>query len=393
MKYFSLFSGVGGFELGIQKTYEKQIPDSRHQSTMPDNNAEQRIEEQRPEPICVGFSEIDKYAISVYQYHYQTHKNYGDISQIDWNTVPDFDLVVGGSPCQDLSVAGHQQGLTGKRSGLFFEYIRCLKEKQPTNFVWENVKGALSSSHGNDFALIQTMFSEVGYDIEWQVLNAKDFGVPQNRERIFIVGHLRGKSQPKVFPIRTSNEKTGFGIRRIAHNDVFRRYNQTYDPKGQVESLDTSGGGGHQPCVPVRKNNGKIEETKDEALCIDQSYHKGLDNHGQRTGIAVRQPLKFLERNQKNIDGDYAFTVDSTNTGGIKIGTKIRRLTPMECERLMGWPDEWTKYGIDETKGFHIWRENLHEMLEISDTQRYKMCGNGVVSTVVQEIIKRLYYA
>lgn len=354
MKYFSLFSGVGGFELAIKDE-------------------------------CVGFSEIDKYAISVYKYHYPNHKNYGDITQIDWSTVPDFDLVVGGSPCQDLSVAGKQQGLNGDRSGLFFEYIRCLEEKQPTNFIWENVKGAFSSNRGWDFTAIQNSFSEAGYDVEWQVLNAKDFGVPQNRERVFVVGHLRGKSRPKVFPISRDNPKT---LREITSklSDAQR----VYDPSGLAKSQKALGGGmgAKTGLYAVRKNLGKIEQTKDEALCIDQSYHKGLDNHGQRTAIAIPviTPDRIVKKQNGRrfkTNGDPSFTLNSQDKHGVFDGIKIRRLTPLECERLMSWPDDWTRWGHLEVEG--------GMRVAMSDTQRYKMCGNGVVTDVVRHIINKLF--
>ena len=371
MRYFSSFSGVGGFELAINNVYEKRIPNSRFNKTLSNIDREQHIKKQQPEPICVGFSEIDKYAISVYQHHYQSHKNYGDISLIDWNTVPDFDLVVGGSPCQDLSVAGKGKGLVGARSGLFFEFVRCLKEKQPTNFIWENVKGALSSSLGWDFARVQIEFSEVGYDIEWQVLNAKDFGVPQNRERIFVVGHLRGKSESKVFPITSDDRKT--------------------TPEGYVEPISGT--------ISTKNQSGQAQWDGSTTLIVpaaikqinnpthsnDRVYSESLNTMqgGRRQPKVMRTPLKFLQRNQKNIEGDYAFTVDGANTGGIKVDTKIRRLTPLECERLMSWPDEWTLWGHIEVEG------GMRVM--VSDTQRYKMCGNGVVSKVLEAIIERLY--
>lgn len=326
MKYFSLISGVGGFELAIGNKGE-----------------------------CVGFSEIDKYAISVYNYHFPNHKSYGDISKIDWKTVPDFDLVVGGSPCQDLSVAGKQKGLSGERSGLFFEFVRCLKEKQPTNFIWENVKGALSSSSGWDFARVQIEFSEAGYDVEWQVLNAKDFGVPQNRERVFVVGHLRGKSGPKVFPIRTHSTK-----------------NDGIQPKKNRQ-------GTRVPCLNTRYGQRWSGEGYIGIRQINNPTHSN-DRVYSDDGISP------------SLEGDYAFTVDSANTGGVSVDTRIRRLTPLECERLMSWPDDWTKTGAVGT--FNYQNSGLHPIItqEISDTQRYKMCGNGVVSKVVEAIVEKLYF-
>src|SRR3990167_9276974 len=167
MKYFSMFSGVEGFGQAI-------------------------------EGEAVGFSEIDKYASMVLKYRFPNVKNYGDCTKINWSEVPDFDLLVGGSPCQDFSIAGKRKGIVGERSGLVWEYIRCLEEKKPRYFIWENVKGVLSSRGGWDFANILTAFSEAGYSLWWQVLNAKDFGVPQNRERIFVVG-FRDGSPPEIF--------------------------------------------------------------------------------------------------------------------------------------------------------------------------------------------------
>ena len=171
MKYFSLFSGIGGFELGIS------------------NRA-----------TCIGFSEIDKYATQIYKKHFN-HKEYGDVSQIIWNNVEDFELLVGGFPCQSFSIAGKRGGFLDTRGTLFFEIARAAQEKQPRLLLLENVKGLLSHDKGRTFGTILNTLDELGYDLQWQVLNSKNFGVPQNRERVFIVGHLRGTSRPEVFPI------------------------------------------------------------------------------------------------------------------------------------------------------------------------------------------------
>ncbi len=307
MRYFSLFTGVGGFELAMPKNFE-----------------------------CVGTSEIDRYASDVLRYHYPETKNYGDITKINWADVPDFDLLVGGSPCQDLSVAGKQRGLVGLRSGLFYEYTRALKEKKPTHFIWENVKGALSSNGGRDFANILLSFSEAGYSLWWSVLNAKDFGVPQNRERVFIVGSRNGSPREVFF------EREGDGENIIQLNQPKHSNDRIYGDGGIAPALNTMQGGRRQPFVQ-------------------------------------RQPLRFLQRNQKNIEGDYAFTVDAGQTSGVNVEGRIRKLTPLECERLMSWPDNHTKYG----------RKEDGTVYEISDSQRYKMCGNGVVSKVVAEVIKQ----
>lgn len=172
MKYLSTFTGIGGFEIGIGNTGE-----------------------------CIGYSEIDKYAIQIYQKHFPNHKNYGDITKIIASELPDFDLFVGGFPCQAFSIAGKRGGFDDTRGTLFFDCARILKEKQPRHFILENVKGLLSHDNGRTFATIINTLTELGYCVEWQVLNAKNFGVPQNRERVFIVGHLGGIPKRKVFPI------------------------------------------------------------------------------------------------------------------------------------------------------------------------------------------------
>lgn len=209
MKYLSLFSGIGGFELGIQQAYENirkggksgQLEGIRgHKPDIEGNGQDEQY------PSCIGFSEIDKYAIETYQSHYPEHHNYGDITRINANELPNFDLLVGGFPCQAFSIAGKRKGFEDTRGTLFFEIARILKAKQPRLFCLENVKGLLSHDNGNTFRTIVSTLNELGYDLQWQVLNSKNHGVPQNRERVFIVGHLRGTSRPEIFPFRSTND-------------------------------------------------------------------------------------------------------------------------------------------------------------------------------------------
>jgi DNA (cytosine-5)-methyltransferase 1 len=176
MRYFSMFAGIGGFELGIKERGE-----------------------------CVGYSEIDKYAIQIYQKHFPEHQNYGDAREIDTDKLPDFDLLVGGFPCQSFSIAGKRGGFEDTRGTLFFEIARIARAKRPAYLLLENVKGLLSHNKGDTFATIVTAIDELGYDCEWCVLNSKNFGVPQNRERVFIIGCLRGRGGGKVFPLGESS--------------------------------------------------------------------------------------------------------------------------------------------------------------------------------------------
>lgn len=377
MKHFDLFSGYGGFTLALEKIYETNITLSRNRSTRPEHGGSSQSllqggsmpTTQEPPFATIGFSEIDKYASAVLKYHWPNTKNYGDITKIDWSEVPDFDLLTGGSPCQDLSIAGKRAGLEGARSGLFYEYMRAVKEKRPKYFIWENVKGALSSNKGFDFATVINEMAEAGYSLWWQVLNAKDFGVPQNRERIFVVG-FRDGSPREVFFESNSNTET-----KIANGKISNSSNREFGFKDISPSClarDYKG-----PKI-VKLNNPTHSNNR---LCSEEGISPALNTAqgGNRQPKIMRQPLKFLDRNQKNIEGDYAFTVDSMNTGGVKIDSRIRRLTPTECERLMGLPDGWTSKGIINDMG-----------IEISDSQRYKLCGNGVVVNVVEEIIKEL---
>jgi len=224
LKYLSLFSGIGGFELGIQRAYEEI---QRNLGTKPTNKKSRQTEPEvqlgrkrssveeghsvlssnngREWPICVGYSEIDKYAIQIYEERFK-HENYGDITKIKASKLLDFDLLVGGFPCQAFSIAGKRLGFEDTRGTLFFDIVRILKAKFPRLFVLENVKGLLSHDNGRTFRTIITTLDELRYDLQWQVLNSKNFGVPQNRERVFIVGHLRGTPRPKVFPIGEGNE-------------------------------------------------------------------------------------------------------------------------------------------------------------------------------------------
>lgn len=213
MKYFSLFSGIGGFELGIKQAHESNIKHA-HLSKEPQQkkrpqgmvrSADKREvllhARDRSTPLCVGYSEIDKYAIQIYEKHFN-HKNFGDIRKINAGTLPDFDLLIGGFPCQSFSVAGKRKGFKDTRGTLFFEIARIIASKKPKLLLLENVKGLLSHDGGRTFGTILSSLDELGYDVQWEVLNSKNFGVPQNRERVFIIGHLREESRPEIFSLR-----------------------------------------------------------------------------------------------------------------------------------------------------------------------------------------------
>ena len=395
MKYLSLFSGIGGFELGIQQAYEdiiseKQIQIQRDKSrngTMPNNKS--RSKYGKPS-VCVGYSEIDKYAIQIYEKHFN-HKNYGDITKIIAKELPDFDLIVGGFPCQSFSIAGKRLGFKDTRGTLFFDIARIIKEKRPKYLLLENVKGLLSHDNGNTFRTILSTLTEMGYDLQWQVLNSKNFGVPQNRERVFIVGHIREEPRPKVFPIGETEQE-------IRDNHECNKNTAVYFddsiPKATTRRgrvMDKAG------ALMVNPRGGIIQLNKPKHS-NDRIYsEEGLSPTINTAQGGNRQPfiktVGLLKENEKPkgnylprervLDGTKGARAVTTSQNQMPYYTdemQIRRLTPTECERLQGFPDNFTKYGIDE-KG---------EQIEISDTQRYKTLGNAVTVNVIKEIMKQL---
>lgn len=423
LKSFDMFSGYGGFAIAGERCGIKTI----------------------------GFSEIDKYASAVLKYRFPEVVNYGDCTRIDWRSVPDFDLLNGGSPCQSFSIAGKRKGLAGA-SGLVWEYLRCLGEKQPRYFIWENVKGALSSRRGLDFANILAAFSEQGYDLWWQVLNAKDFGVPQNRERVFVIGVRNGSPREVFFEredyqeVVTANaldacyskgdnrpgNKSGCALIEQLNHPTHSN-NRIYGDKGLSPALNTAQGGNWKPKIArtalktLTRNQKEVEG--DYAFCVDGANTGGIIVHNMQPRSPDSPSLKTSSGGSGHLtrtDG-ITYTVDTGNTNAVEVyddynskfrtdglvgsittnignqaprngtklkiapcvraehhntadvhfigsSTRIRRLTPRECERLMGLEDDWLKWGIND-KG---------EKIEISDSQRYKMAGNGVVVNVVE---------
>lgn len=234
MKYFSLFSGIGGFELGIKQAYEILRTKNKKQRVQGIGNKKRSSSEFHhlgPDGFtCVGYSEIDKYAIQIYEKHFN-HKNFGDIRKIKPRSLPDFDLLIGGFPCQSFSVAGKRKGFKDTRGTLFFEIARIIASKKPKLLLLENVKGLLSHDDGHTFGTILSSLDELGYDVQWEVLNSKNFGVPQNRERVFIVGHLRKESRPEIFSLR--KDDTGNSKQHVPKSQTTRGVRNMSDLKSR----------------------------------------------------------------------------------------------------------------------------------------------------------------
>lgn len=369
IKYFSAFSGIGGFDLGIDRTIQ---------------DAE-----------CTGYSEVDQYAIKIYKKHYPDRVNFGDITKIKAETLPDFDLFCGGFPCMDVSIAGKRIGLCGARSGLFFEIIRIIRKKQPRIVFLENVKGLLSSKKGWDFARILVELDDAGYSVEWAVYNSKDFGVPQNRERVFIIGHLGRDCGSKIFPLgegtgnfNESGEQPG---RELVSNAIDSNYYKGPDGKRQMIQITQTGTADAQRCyddsgiAKALKGTSGGFGAKTGLYCISSQPRCGDAAKGG-TGLLISDENSFtLNKNphlicdsglsrKKQVRTDAVPPLRAnTGAGHNNIVNSIRRLTPLEAERLQGFPDSWTAIGSDGKP--------------ISDTQRYKMLGNAVTVPVIEAIM------
>jgi len=340
IKVASLFSGIGGFEKGFLQA---------------DPNTE-----------FVFSSEIDKYARQIYTKNYGVEPH-GDIKKINAADVPEHDILCGGFPCQDVSIAGKRAGLCGERSGLFFEIVRILREKQPKLVLLENVTGLLSSNRGWDFARVLIELEDVGYTCEWQILNSADYGVAQNRKRVYIIGYLGGFGGGKILPI-TTNDRSVDEVQKPATNCLTSRY----------ERAQTTGS-------YIIENQFDAQKIPKVAKCLTGGGHSG-GLHSDMTGIAVHSSLPRSSKSGKGGTGHLqrndgiTYCIDAANNVAVEVNQRIRRLTPVECERLQGFPDNWTAEGID-SKG---------NIVKISDTQRYKCLGNAVTTTVTQFIFENI---
>jgi DNA (cytosine-5)-methyltransferase 1 len=354
IKLLSLFSGIGAFEKALSNIGIKYD--------------------------LVGFSEIDKYAIKSYCaiHNIDKSKNLGDVSKIDTNNLPnDIDLITHGSPCQDFSIAGKQAGgdiNSGTRSSLMYETIRIVSNLKPKYVIWENVKNILSEQHRHNFDnYLQTM-NDLGYYNYYKVLNAKDYEIPQNRERVFTVSIRKDIKELFFFPAKKSLKLSLKDM--LEKNEVEEKYylkdelvNKYVPSKGTNTNII-----GNLVMDKWQDNMKRIYDINTYSPAINTLQGGNLEPK-----IIERIPLRFLNRNQKNVEGDYAFCIDSCNTGGIKEiennKVRIRKLTPKECWRLMGFDDK----DFEKAKEVN------------SDTQLYKQAGNSIVVKVLEYILVELF--
>ena len=385
MNFLDLFAGIGGFRFGMERAGHK----------------------------CVGYCEIDKYARASYQ---AIHDTKGEIYFKDITEVTDeefrklrgkVDIICGGFPCQAFSIAGKQLGFEDARGTLFYEIARATEQIKPRYIFLENVRNLLSHDKGKTFERMLKILHDLGYDVEWQVLNSKNFGVPQNRERVFIIGQLRGERTYRVFPItgentefhnqstikilgNTKNPKgTRQGSRSIVHdpngivgaltatdykepkqvlvnNDIkitgrlpyykFRSTQQVLDTDRICSTICTMQGGGQEPKILVREAMKKGYTEADVGDSINFAFAKANKRRG-RVGKNIANTLVGVIE-QAVVMPDHS----------------IRKLTPRECWRLQGFPD----WAFDKAQELN------------SNSQLYKQAGNSVTMNVIEEIAKRL---
>lgn len=348
MRFLDFFSGIGGFRLGMEMAGH----------------------------TCVGHCEIDKFADRSYRAMHNVKESEwyaNDITRVEPEELPEADCYCFGFPCQAFSIAGKRRGFEDTRGTLFFEVMRLAKERKPRLLFAENVRGLLSHEGGQTFGVIVSTMDELGYDVEWQVLNSKHFGVPQNRERVFIVGYLRGTGGRKVFPVRCDDGvpdpkrlETEPGVPALtatSYKGVSKRWG------GLAIPVMTPDG-------PNKRQNGDemftLTAQDRQGVMVREATSKGYAIAGEGDAINLAMPKSKTRRGR--VGKGVAQTLDTSCNQGVLVGEKIRLLTPRECFRLQGFPDEY----FDRAAAVN------------SDSQLYKQAGNSVTVNVIYEIAKRL---
>ena len=379
MKFLDLFAGIGGFRLGMESAGHK----------------------------CIGFCEIDKFARESYK---AIHNTKGEIELHDITAVSDesirgigsVDVICGGFPCQAFSIAGNRRGFEDTRGTLFFEIARFASILRPKYLFLENVKGLLNHENGVTFETIISTLDELGYNVEWQVLNSKNFGVPQNRERVFIIGHLRGERTRNVFPLGGESQSiSSQSVVKIGNvNPSGNGMNgEVYQADGLAPTLTTNKGEGQKIAIkcntikqfgvlqPNFNQCGVVYETDGIAPTIRAYQGGGLEpkirvKEATSKGYVeaeVGDSVNLSHPNSKTRRGRVGKQVANTlltgeSQGVIEPDFRIRKLTPRECWRLQGFPD----WAFDKAQEVN------------SNSQLYKQAGNSVTVNVIAEIAKEL---
>ena len=409
IRFFDLFSGIGGFREGLRRAGGF---------------------------TCVGHCEVDAYADKNYRLLFDTEGEWfcNDARTIETDRMPDFDLLCAGFPCQAFSIAGKREGFADARGTLFFEIARLVADKRPAYFILENVPGLLSHDKGRTFHTILSTLSELGYGVEWKVLNSKDFGVPQSRKRVYLVGYLDRRCAGKILPFPTSNGtplvqiQTGRQGERIYHTEglsctltsgaggvggktglyevgipIKENTKQGYKMAYPGDSIDLGYAGmntrrgrvGHQ--IAHTLTTGIQQGTlhfvdlsppplvTENCRCLNTRQNSGIHNHkGECSGVLKEEGARAVltpGREETRQNGrrmkepeEPMFTITATDRHGVAYRGRIRKLVPRECLRL---------------QGFYDWQIDLMEQ-DTSDSQLYKQAGNGVTVNVIEAIGKLL---
>lgn len=284
---------------------------------------------------CIGYSEFDKYAIQNYNANFPNRTNYGDITKIDEKNIPNFNILIGGSPCQNISIMRKTwtedkkpEGLNGDESKLFFDYMRILNFKKPKWFIFENVRNLLNSNDGEDFKTIKEMFEE-NYNIRYKILNTSNYGIPHTRRRLYIVGQRRDLGEYNFeFPKEQNLNTT---VQNLLDKQVDDKY---YLSEKMYKTVMSWGTGGWK--------------AKPE------------------TDLEVARPLTATMAKMHRASCDNYYHTEYKPKGK----TNLRRLTPRECARLQGLDDTYK--------------------IVVSDTQAYRLMGNAMSYNVVLAIVNKL---
>ena len=342
MKFLDLFAGIGGFRLGMELAGHE----------------------------CIGFCEIDKFARASYK---AIHNTEGEIELHDITAVSDesirgigsVDIICGGFPCQAFSIAGNRRGFEDTRGTLFFEIARFASILRPKYLFLENVRGLLNHDGGATFETIIRTLDELGYDVEWQVLNSKNFGVPQNRERVFIIGHSRKRGTRRIFPLSSTGRQVD-KHQEQSTNTLTTRYPNSQgagsyiieSESQKVKSIGNINPSGNGMNGEVYESTGlapTLTTNKGEGLKIIQKAH-GYNQGGEHDIAPTLTSNSYHENNH------------------LSDGFRIRKLTPRECWRLQGFPD----WAFDKAQEVN------------SNSQLYKQAGNSVTVNVIAAIAKEL---
>lgn len=358
LRVVSLFSGIGGFEEGLNLSGL---------------------------PFKVVFaSEIDKFAQQSYGANFDSSVMVGDITKISETEIPDHDLLVGGFPCQAFSIAGQRKGFEDTRGTLFFDVLRILKKKKPKYFLLENVKNLISHDNGNTFEVILSSLKDLGYVLDFTVLNSKDFGVPQSRERTFICGILGGKPEPfetdkwssKIGKLKQKLNKVKLSELGQPQFPSFNVFNSLNVVDKDVVLEDILGTSIEEPYYQITKPSDvhylkefDFSLTLPRSNCIlridmlPREIHKNLEQHRRFHSVKGLAPTITARHESPRILVSDAF------------GLRVRKLTEVECFLAQGYPLNFVK--------------NIQEC-GTSRNQMYKQAGNSVSPPVIAAILKEL---